>query len=102
VGACSEFGIDADHVVPRSRGGRSTWETWWRAATVAITAKATALRKKPDSSWPASPAVYAAYVASTDRLIDTATSGGVSTCFIKCFREFSGNSEKLFETGNLF
>jgi len=40
-----------DHVVPRSRGGRSSWEIWWRAVTAAITAKAIALRKKRDLNW---------------------------------------------------
>ena len=38
--------LTLDHVMPRSRGGRSSWETWLRAATRAITARAIARPRK--------------------------------------------------------
>lgn len=43
--------LTLDHVVPRSRGGSSTWKTWWPAAIAAITAKATEPRRKLDFGW---------------------------------------------------
>jgi len=39
--------LTLDHVVPRSRGGRSSWENWWLAATAATTGRATGHPKRP-------------------------------------------------------
>lgn len=39
--------LTLDHVMPRSRGGRSSWKTWWPAAIPATTARETARPRKP-------------------------------------------------------
>ncbi len=39
--------LTLDHVMPRSRGGASTWEIWWHAATCATEGKVTSFPLKP-------------------------------------------------------
>jgi len=89
--------LTLDHVVPRSRGGRSTWKISSPAATVATTARVTVHRKRQDSSWRG----VRVHLRCTPRGSLCGSSGivtnvGVSTFSTKHFGKFTIHSENFY------